>query len=869
MPQNKRTLKGVLGGLVGLVGLSAVAGVLVTATVTPAIAMTGLAGSQALSLFDELPSYLEVGTPMEPTTIWATDSDGNDVKLASFYDQNRIPVEYDDVAPVLYDAVLSSEDKTFYEHGGVNLGATVKALADYIQGTSSRGASTISQQYVKNVLVQRCEQEVSTSDENYSEKLNACWTDATNASGVEGMERKLQEMRYAIQIEKDYSKNDILLGYLNLANFGGTTYGIEAAAQYYYGVSSSDLNLNQAATLAGMVQNPNTLRFDKPNGSTTNSEGEAINSEADGYSLTLERRDYVLARMLADGKITQEQYDTTKAEPIDASNITPAKQGCATAGESAYFCQYVKSIVETDEAFGDTAEERRETLRRGGLDIYTTLDLDVQNAASDSMTEYVVSERDGIELGAAGVSIEASTGRILAMVQNTDFDESSDPPRGSSSLVFASDQQHGGSRGFPVGSTYKLFTLLEWLEEGNSVNAVLNGTARTFSPFTICGDTVENTTRIGNSGGGGGYTGSVMRFTSASLNTGYLAMAQQLDLCDINAMADRLGVSLATGGSTTDQNVPYDVLGSKNIAPLDMAAAYATVANEGVYCTPRAIDKVITQDGSEMELPESSCDQVISPEVAATAAYALRGVMTSGTGTAANPNDGTPVIGKTGTHQQSQTMMIESSTEVTTAVWVGNITGESRLSNKTSNGISLNRLRFYVARDMQRAANEIYGGDSFPDPDENLTRQVYTDLPNVVGMTVDEASETLREEGFTVTVGSPVDSDLGTDVVAAQSPGAGRVAGGTTVTISPSNGQGTTVPDVTGRDRNSAQAALASAGLSNINWDNACGEPGATVTSTNPAAGSSANRNATISVICSGDGGGGRGDGGRDDDDDR
>ncbi|MGW8484626.1 transglycosylase domain-containing protein [Microbacterium sp. NPDC055903] len=845
MPQNKRTLKGVLGGLVGLVALSAVAGVLVTATVTPAIAMTGLAGSQAISLFDSLPDDLDVTAPMEPTTIWATRADGSNVKLASFYQQNRVPVTYDQVAPVLYDAVLSSEDKSFYDHGGVNIAATASALLDYARGTSSRGASTISQQYVKNVLVQRCEQDVPTSSETYSEDLEACWTDATNAQGVDGMERKLQEMRYAIQIEKEYSKNDILLGYLNLANFGGTTYGIEAAAQRYYGVSAAKLNLNQAATLAGMVQNPNRFRIDRPEGSYTNNAGEKVNSAEDGYSATLVRRNYVLNRLLEDGKITQEQYDTTYAEPI-TPNIVEAKQGCVTAGKNAYFCQYVKSIIESDPAFGDTAEERALTLKRGGLDIYTTLNLDIQQTAIDTMSDTVPASMEGINVGAAGVSIEAGTGRIVSMVQNTNFNETSTSTAGSTSLVYASDKAHGGSSGFNVGSTYKLFTLLAWLEAGHSVNEVLNGTLQTFSPFTICGDTVPNPTRIGNSGGGGGMVGTVMQFTARSTNTGYLAMAQQLDLCDINGMAERLGVNVGDGTSVTATNYPGDVIGSKNISPLDMAGAYATVANKGVYCTPKAIDKILDQSGEEQPLPESSCEQKISPEVAATAAYALAGVMNGGTGGQARPNDGVPVIGKTGTHEATQTMMIESSTKITTAIWVGNAEGNASLRAH-----GLNNKRFTLARNIQRAANDIYGGDSFPSPDKNLTRRVLSDLPSVIGMTVDEATSTLREAGFSVTVGGAVDSTEKAGLIGAQSPGAGKVASGTTVTIQPSTGNApaTAVPSVVGKNFGQGSQEITKAGF--LVQGDGCETGGDPITSQSHA---SAAPGATITLTCSGDG---------------
>lgn len=849
MPQKNRTGKGVLGGLLGLVGLSAVAGLLVTASVTPALAMTGLAGSQAMSLFDKLPANLEVDAPMEQSTVYATAPDGSHVKLASFYEQNRKPVTYEQISPVLYDAILSSEDKNFYTHGGVNLGATVKAVVDNIRGTSSRGASTISQQFVKNVLIQECEQETKPGDPEYADKLQKCWSEATNSTGSKGIERKLQEMRYAIQIEKDYSKNDILLGYLNIANFGGTVYGIEAAANYYFATTAANLTVAQAATLAGIVQNPNTYRIDKAEGSWTDSEGVLHNGTHDGFKDTQERRHYVLGRMLADGKITQAQYDEADATPITVG-YNPPTQGCEAAGRNAYFCQYVKSIIESDEAFGETPEERRELLRRGGLEIYTSLDFRVQDPAAESMAELVPANYDNLHLGAAGVSIEAATGRVLSMTQNTTFRETPTADLGYTSLVFASDRKHGGSRGFQVGSVYKLFTLIDWLEKGHSVRETLNGTNRIFNKMK-CGDSPVpfGSKKIGNFNNVGGYTGTVMRFTADSLNSGFLAMAEKLDLCDINAVADRLGVTLATGGKTTEQNVPYDVLGSKNISPLAMAGAYATVANNGTYCTPRAIDRVINQEGKDLEIPKSTCTQVITPEVAATAAYALQGVMNGGTGRPANPNDGTPLIGKTGTHETWSTMMIESSTKVTSAVWVGRWEGQENIYRKSYNGRLLNELRYPLARDTQRAANDAYGGDRFPEPDNNLSRQIQSDLPNVVGMTVAQATQTLEDQGFTVAVGTAVDGPAG-DIVVAQDPAAGQAPSGTTVTISPSNGQGVTVPDLRGQPRSQAQDALIAAGFTRIAFDNSCNPGKATVAGTDPAAGTATNKSAQITVTC-------------------
>lgn len=839
MPDTKRTATGVLSGLAGLVGLSAVAGVLITATVTPAIAVTGAAATSAIDLFENMPNYLEIDRPMEPSTFLARDPEtGEDVEMTSFYHQNRSPVAFDEVAPVMYDAILSSEDPRYYEHGGVDLMGTTRALYEtYVRESGTQGGSSISQQYVKNVLIQQCEWTATTAEEN-----QACFDEATTASGMDGIERKLQEMRYAIQLEQEYSKNDILLGYLNIANFGGITYGIDAAARYYYGVSASELSLGQAATLAGVVQNPNTYRIDQP--------GNEVNGEADGYARTKQRQAYVLDRMLDDGKITQEQHDQAVAEPI-APAITTPTTGCQ-ATSAPYFCQYVVSVIRNDPAFGETDEEREQVLYRGGLRIHTTLDWNLQNVAAEAMT-LVPSSVEGMDLGAATVNVETRSGRILSITQNTQFSEDAalaeDP--NYSSLVYAGDLRFGGSRGFNAGSTFKLFTLVDWLEQGRSVNEVVNGVNRVFPRMTnsCAGDWINySNDRIGNFGNAGGYTGTPMQFTAQSLNSGFLAMAAELDLCDIGNVATKMGVTLGDG-NPIPMTVANEVIGNDEVSPLAMASAYATVANDGVYCEPQAIDRVTDAEGNELPVPERNCDRVLSSEVAATAAHALAGVMNGGTGAGANPYDGVPVIGKTGTHETQQTWMIESSRNVATAVWVGTA---DDLATGNIQARGLGNLRYTIARDIQGTANALYGGESFPPPAQNLTRTTFRDLPDVVGQTVNQARSTLQNAGFSVTVGDPVDSDAGTDIVAAQTPGAGRVAAGTTVTINPSNGEGATVPDVSGTVQN-AQSQLRAAGFDNASLGN-CTEDSSLegnetrATGTDPGPGTATNRSTQIRI---------------------
>ena len=867
-----------LGGLAGLVGLSAVAGLLITATVTPAIAVSGYAASSAISMFDNLPSVLEIDKLQQPSTLLYKDPNtGNDVELTKFFDQNRSPVTFDQVNPVMYDAILSSEDPRFYDHGGIDLIGTTRAVLTNIRGSGNvQGGSSISQQYVKNVQVQQC---YSTAESD--EAIQKCYSDATNSTGTEGLQRKLQEMRYAIALEQQYSKNDILLGYLNIANFGGVNYGVDAAAQYYFHTTASALTLAQAATLAGIVQNPNTYRLDQPenaaNGApngvveasdtvlaglvTLRDEGtitpDQFLAAADGYGATKGRQLYVLSRMLDDGKITRDQYVAAAIEPITPT-ITPPTTGCAAAMRAAYFCQYVKYVVQNDPAFGATPEERQKALKQGGLKIYTTLDPRLQTAAEDTQAENAPSSVETMNFGSTTTSIEASTGRILAIAQNTQFSEDADAVANDpnlSSIVFAGNSTFGASDGFNAGSTFKLFTLIDWLEKGHSLNETLNGTVHVFKRIknSCVGDWVNTTnTLIKNFGGDGGFVGTPMQFTAKSLNTGFFAMAEKLDLCDIQKVATKMGVTLAKGGGEVDMSTLTSVIGTNAVSPIAMAGAFATVANNGVYCQPQVVDKVTDTDGNDLPIPSRSCTQVVDPAVAATAAYALQGVMNGGTGTQGNPRDGTPLLGKTGTHEQLQTWLIESSTKVTTASWAGVVEGDGNMQKTYYNGTALSNIRYSLSRDVQAVADEVYGGDDFPRPDSNLTRQILTDLPNVVGQTVDQATATLTNAGFGVEVGDPVDSNAGAGIVAAQNPPGGKVAGGTTVTINPSNGQGVAIPNVAGQKLPEALSTLRSAGFGTVIpgtcTENANADGQGTASDTNPPGGSVVNRNAGIAV---------------------
>ena len=468
MPETKRTASGVLGGLLGLVGLSAAAGVLITATVTPAIALSGAAASSAITMFDNLPSVLDIDKLMLPTTLYAKNPDtGEDVELAQFYDQNRSPVEFDEVTPVMYDAILSSEDPRFYQHGGVDLIGTTRAVLQNAQGGGeTQGGSSISQQYVKNVLIQRCERD---ADDRELKSCSNCWTDATTAVGTEGIQRKLQEMRYAIALEQKYSKNDILLGYLNIANFGGTNYGIDAAAKYYFGVAAKDLTARPGRDARRHRAEPEHLPH-RPAGQR--GERRRRRLLADEGAPDLRARPHARGRQDHPGAARRRGG---RADHAGHHSREHRLRGCGRRRILLPVRARTSSRPTPPSARPTRIASR--TLKRGGLNIYTTLDYRVQvpaeqrddaNWAPTSIEGMSTGDR---KFGSAAVSIEATTGPDPRRSRRTRFQRGC-RPRGRTRTTRRSSTppttRYGNSTGFNAGSTFKLFTLIDWLEQGHS-----------------------------------------------------------------------------------------------------------------------------------------------------------------------------------------------------------------------------------------------------------------------------------------------------------------------------------------------------------------------------------------------------------------
>ncbi|MDQ1512528.1 MAG: hypothetical protein QOC59_370, partial [Microbacteriaceae bacterium] len=335
-----------------MIAAAAIAGVMITVGVAPAIALTGVGAKNGIGLFETLPADLKIASLQQKTEIYAT-SHGKPKQIASFYNQNREVVPWSDVPDTVKRATLAAEDIRYYDHGGVDPMGIMRALVTNLGSSSQQGASTITQQYVKNVCIQEAELLPT------QEKVQAAYADCTGGIG-----RKLKEARLAIGMEKKYTKNQILLGYLNIAGFGGRIYGIESAAQYYFDTHAKDLTYAQAASLMAIVNAPNDLRID----------------EKDNLAANKVRRDYILGTELKHKLIDRPAYDKAVATAVKPK-ITPSSTGCAAARSAAYFCSYVVSTVLQNPQFGATPGQRYNNLQGAGWKIYTTLDLDLEKKA--------------------------------------------------------------------------------------------------------------------------------------------------------------------------------------------------------------------------------------------------------------------------------------------------------------------------------------------------------------------------------------------------------------------------------------------------------------------------------------------------------
>ena len=608
----------------------------------PIAGPTALVAKSVPSVFNELPGDLQTVAPAEESQL--LDSSG--AVIAHFYDKQRIVVPSANIADVMKKAIVAIEDKRFYEHNGVDATGIARALVSNLGDSGRQGASTITQQYVRNSLAER----------GYLEGD----ADQVNAATEQTTERKLREMKYALALEKTQSKDEILTGYLNIAPFGPITYGVEAASQRYFSKSASELNYLESALLAGLVQSP--VQYDP-----------LTHPEA-----AQERRDTVLATMLEQGVITQEEYDEGIATSVDSMlHPTVSSEGCSGADSSkAYFCDYVLSQFLEDPTFGATRIERERLLKTQGITIRTTLDTAKQDAAYAALTN-AIPVGDASGLNDALVSLDPRTGKVLAMAQNTTYGIES----GQTMANYSADGN------LQVGSTFKVFVLLQWFKEGHSAYETV-GSANTFYPngsFKCDGRSITTEGYQVNDLAGKTGTMNVVRATGQSVNQAFVNMASRVDFCSIFETAYDMGI---TEDGEVPSPFPANILGSVSSSPLQMASVFATIANSGQQCTPQSIESVTDRNENVLKEFSADCKEVISPDVANKTAALL----TASAGqyyTSTRLGDGRPFAAKSGTTDgHANTWLTGFTPSLATSAWVGHGDNSSQeVSGVVINGV--------------------------------------------------------------------------------------------------------------------------------------------------------------------------------------
>jgi len=616
--------RGLIGraGIVGRIALLAVvAGLLGGALVVPAVGAVGLVTRNTADKFNNMKTGALGELPVRSEIL---DSKGR--LLAYFYPRgiDREPVSFSQISPVMRKAIVAIEDSRFYQHGAIDIRGTVRALVNDIEHKQVQGGSTLTQQYVKNALI-----------------LTAPNTQMAEQATSETLSRKLKELRLAIGVERKLTKDQILAGYLNAAFFGtfygNQAVGVGAAAERYFDTTAAKLTLPEAAMLAGMVENP------------------SLDNPVTNPAAAIKRRNVVLARM-AQLKIISQARAVAVGKQGLGLHLSPLQTGCTSgsAKPAAYFCDYVVSLLKQDNAFSQAWNVLNTS---GGLQIYTTLSAQDERAAKVAVNFMVPQPPNGANPGgnaASEVLIQPGSGHILAIAN----DRSYGTGKNQTTEDYAVNSQYDGGIGVQTGSSSKLFTLITALAQGvpfgfpQTVPAATNLTGFTnckgqpiFAPWHVINDSMSEK---------GGF--SLYNATAQSVNIYFGMLERKVGLCNVVRTAAALGVTRADGRSLLKwdgkNNPPADdlpsfTLGSVNVSPMSMAAAYATVAARGMYCAPVAVARIITGTGARLPVEKPHCHQAIPAGVADAASYVLQSVLT--VGTAAGLGIGRPAAGKTGT----------------------------------------------------------------------------------------------------------------------------------------------------------------------------------------------------------------------------
>ncbi|MDD7677599.1 MAG: penicillin-binding protein 1A [Anaerovibrio sp.] len=556
------------------------------------------------------------------------DINGNE--LANVHaEQNRVPVKISQVPEHLKDAFIAVEDVRFYDHAGVDPKGIMRALIANITNKGvAEGGSTITQQLAKNAYL--------TQDRTYK--------------------RKIQEIFLALQLERRYTKDEILELYLNQIYFGQGAYGVQAAAKTYFGKDVKDLDLNECAMLAGIPKSPNYF------------------SPLNNLQAAQERKGVVLDQMAKYGYISSSTASKTKAESLNL--VKPQKQD--TTGLAAYFIDYVTQLM--IEKYGADA------VYQEGLKIYTTLDVDMQKAAEAAMQNLPTYSTDGSgnkQPQGALVAIEPSTGYIKAMVGGRGTDQ-------FNRATMAERQP---------GSSFKPFVFAAALENGLTPSSTVED-----KPINIGGWQPQNYSR--------NFNGTVtMRYVAEqSLNVPTIKIAQEVGMEKIIYLAEKMGITtFVKEGSANDMNYAVSIGGmTKGVTPLEMTSAYGTFANDGVHVEPVAIVKVLNQKGEVLEEAHPKSEQVLKKSTANNLTSMLMGVIARGTGTRANI--GRPAAGKTGTTDNYQdAWFVGYVPDLVTGVWVG-CDDNARMGSMTGGTTPATIWKAFMSKVVQGMPNKNFNG---------------------------------------------------------------------------------------------------------------------------------------------------------------
>ncbi|MFC0503148.1 transglycosylase domain-containing protein [Micromonospora costi] len=631
------------------------AGLVLAGAALPVALVFGIGFSALSTPYSELPNTLRTPPTAQRSNLYANDGT---TLITSFYQEDRVDVPLRDVAPVMRQAIVAAEDVRYYQHSGVDLRGVARAFTvNQRDGETRQGASTLTMQYVRNVL---------SSDPRLSEEQRRAATEVSTA-------RKVQEMRYALALERELSKEEILSRYLNIAYFGAGAYGIAAASKRYFSKSPADLTLPEAALLAGLVRSPHT---DDP-----------INGDADAAR---ERRTYVLDRLVETAQVPPDQAARAKAEPLDLRpSQTPNDCTAVPAAHNdwGFFCDWFTRWWSAQSAFGATADERQRTLRRGGFSIVSSLDPAVQRATVEQV-QRVYPTAD--PRTAPTAVLQPGTGRVLAMAVNRTYSVAENPdgqenrPNTVNQLVAGG----GAIQGYQGGSTFKLFTMLAALESGLPLQTEYDAPGRLVTRYPVTGPaSCGGRWCPENASASMGGRQSMWTAFGRSVNTYFAWLTEQVGADRVVEMAERLGIVFRADSDARLARYgakdwgPF-TLGVSATTPLDLAGAYATVAAEGTWCAPLPVVSITDAGGRPVTAAKPDCRQVLDTDVARAAADAARcpvgdqsmyGRCDGGTADGLRTRLGRPVAGKTGSSEGYATETVVAFTpQLTVATMAAN-----------------------------------------------------------------------------------------------------------------------------------------------------------------------------------------------------